>query len=63
MIERILRQTAESDSFRYIVERRHLLEAADEIEHLKGFVFVDHLSQLKQARIKSKLAKQARITA
>ncbi|MBK8525245.1 MAG: peptide deformylase [Betaproteobacteria bacterium] len=34
-----------------------------EIDHLKGFVFVDHLSQLKQARIKSKLAKQARITA
>lgn len=34
-----------------------------EIDHLKGQVFVDHLSQLKQTRIKSKLAKQARITA
>lgn len=34
-----------------------------EIDHLKGMVFVDHLSQLKQTRIKSKLAKQARITA
>lgn len=34
-----------------------------EIDHLKGRVFVDHLSQLKQTRIKSKLAKQARITA
>jgi peptide deformylase len=34
-----------------------------EMDHLKGLVFVDHLSQLKQTRIKSKLAKQARITA
>ncbi|MFZ2854451.1 MAG: peptide deformylase [Rhodocyclaceae bacterium] len=34
-----------------------------EIDHLQGKVFVDHLSQLKQVRIKAKLAKQARITA
>jgi len=34
-----------------------------EMDHLKGKVFVDHLSQLKQTRIKSKLAKQARVTA
>lgn len=34
-----------------------------EMDHLKGMVFVDHLSPLKQTRIKSKLAKQARITA
>ena len=34
-----------------------------EIDHLNGIVFVDHLSQLKQGRIKSKLAKQARVTA
>ena len=34
-----------------------------EMDHLQGKVFVDHLSQLKQTRIKSKLAKQARITA
>jgi len=34
-----------------------------EIDHLNGMVFVDHLSQLKQGRIKSKLAKQARVTA
>lgn len=34
-----------------------------EIDHLQGKVFVDHLSMLKQMRIKSKLAKQARITA
>lgn len=37
-----------------------------EIEHLNGKVFVEHLSQLKQLRIKAKLAKlakQAKITA
>lgn len=34
-----------------------------EIDHLQGKVFVDHLSPLKQMRIKAKLAKQARITA
>ena len=34
-----------------------------EIDHLEGKVFVEHLSPLKQTRIKAKLAKQARITA
>jgi len=34
-----------------------------EIDHLEGKVFVERLSLLKQARIKAKLAKQARITA
>lgn len=34
-----------------------------EIDHLEGRVFVEHLSLLKQTRIKAKLAKQARITA
>jgi len=34
-----------------------------EMDHLQGKVFVEYLSQLKQTRIKSKLAKQARITA
>ncbi len=34
-----------------------------EIDHLEGRVFVEHLSQLKQLRIRNKLAKQARITA
>ena len=34
-----------------------------EIDHLQGRVFVEHLSQMKQLRIRSKLAKQARITA
>jgi peptide deformylase len=34
-----------------------------EIDHLNGKVFVEYLSQLKQGRIKAKLAKKARITA
>lgn len=34
-----------------------------EMDHLQGKVFVEYLSQLKQTRIKAKLAKQARITA
>lgn len=34
-----------------------------EMDHLEGKVFVEHLSALKQTRIKAKLAKQARITA
>jgi len=34
-----------------------------EIDHLNGKVFVEYLSQLKQSRIKAKLAKKARITA
>jgi peptide deformylase len=34
-----------------------------EIDHLNGVVFVDHLSLLKQTRIKNKMAKQARVTA
>ena len=34
-----------------------------ELDHLNGTVFVDHLSQLKQTRIKNKMAKQARVTA
>lgn len=34
-----------------------------EIDHLDGKVFVDHLSQLKQTRIRTRLAKQARVTA
>ena len=34
-----------------------------ETDHLHGKVFVEYLSRLKQARIKARLAKQARITA
>lgn len=34
-----------------------------EMDHLQGKVFVEHLSLLKQTRIKAKLIKQSRITA
>jgi peptide deformylase len=34
-----------------------------EIDHLRGKVFVDYLSRLKQGRIKAKLVKKARVTA
>lgn len=34
-----------------------------ELDHLEGKVFVEYLSQLKLTRIKSRLAKKARITA
>jgi peptide deformylase len=33
-----------------------------ELDHLQGKVFLDHLSQLKQTRIKAKMLKQARET-
>ena len=34
-----------------------------EVDHLQGKVFVEYLSQLKQTRIKGKLAKRAKVTA
>lgn len=34
-----------------------------ELDHLKGKVFVEHLSQLKQQRVRAKLAKQLRKSA
>jgi len=34
-----------------------------EVDHLKGKVFVEYLSQLKQQRVRAKLAKQLRKTA
>lgn len=45
------------------LEARDLLATCiqHEIDHLNGIVFVDHLSRLKQTRIKKKLDKQAHI--
>jgi peptide deformylase len=66
-------ERAESVSVRYLdLDGNEQVLAAEgllavciqhEIDHLDGKVFVDHLSQLKQGRIRSKLAKQARVTA
>lgn len=49
----------------FVLEAEGLLAVCiqHEIDHLDGKVFVEHLSKLKQSRIKAKLAKQARITA
>jgi len=53
------------DGKRFELEAEDLLAVCiqHEIDHLLGKVFVEYLSQLKQTRIKNKLAKQARITA
>lgn len=53
------------DGTRKTIEANGLLAVClqHEIDHLDGKVFVDHLSQLKQMRIKAKMAKQAKITA
>jgi peptide deformylase len=66
-------ERAERVVVRYLdLERRRRTIAADgllavclqhEIEHLDGRIFVEHLSRLKQVRIRAKLAKQAKITA
>lgn len=47
------------------IEARGLLAVCiqHEMDHLQGKVFVDHLSQLKQSRIKNRIAKQARESA
>jgi peptide deformylase len=54
---------AEGEPFELEAEGLLAVCIQHEIDHLNGKVFVDHLSQLKQTRIKSKLAKQARVTA
>lgn len=66
-------ERAESVAVRYLdpegaertIEANGLLAVClqHEIDHLDGKVFVEHLSRLKQMRIKAKLSKQAKITA
>ncbi len=53
------------DGKRFELEAEGLLAVCiqHEMDHLQGKVFVQYLSTLKQNRIKTKLAKQARITA
>ena len=45
------------------VEGFHARVVQHEVDHLEGKVFVEHLSQLKQQRIRAKLAKQLRKSA
>jgi len=63
--ERVTVQFQDLDGASVILDAEGLLAVCiqHEIDHLQGKVFVDYLSRLKQARIKAKLAKKARITA
>jgi len=53
----------EGETFELAAEGLLAICLQHEIDHLDGKVFVEYLSRLKLARIKAKLAKQARITA
>jgi peptide deformylase len=57
--------TLSLDGVEHEIEAHGLLAVCiqHEMDHLQGKVFVDHLSQLKQSRIKNRLAKQARESA
>ncbi|MCM8594673.1 peptide deformylase [Accumulibacter sp.] len=63
--ERVIARYLDPDGVQRTVDASGLLAVClqHEIDHLEGRVFVEHLSQLKQMRIRNKLAKQARITA
>ncbi|HMX67423.1 MAG TPA: peptide deformylase [Accumulibacter sp.] len=63
--QRVVVRYLDLDGKQQTVEAEGILSVClqHEIDHLQGRVFVEHLSQLKQQRIKSKLSKQARITA
>lgn len=63
--ERVTVSYQDLDGAEQVLEAEGLLAVCiqHEIDHLDGKVFVDHLSQLKQTRIRNKLAKQARVTA
>lgn len=53
----------QGESFELVAEGLLAVCIQHEMDHLDGMVFVERLSQLKLNRIKTKLAKQARITA
>jgi peptide deformylase len=63
--ERVVVRYLDLDGQQKTIEADGLLAVClqHEIEHLDGRMFVEHLSRLKQLRIKAKLAKQAKITA
>lgn len=63
--ERVTVRYLDLDGKPQVLEAEGLLAVCiqHEIDHLNGTVFVDHLSQLKQTRIRNKLAKQSRVTA
>lgn len=63
--EHVIVRYLDLDGKTQMVEAEGLLAVClqHEMDHLQGRVFVEHLSLLKQMRIKAKLAKQSRITA
>ena len=63
--ERVVVRYLDLDAKEQTIEADGLLAVClqHEMDHLQGKVFVEHLSSLKQMRIKAKLAKQSRITA
>ena len=63
--ERVVVRYLDLDGNVQTIEAEGLLAVClqHEMDHLQGKVFVEHLSPLKQMRIKNKLLKQSRITA
>ncbi len=60
---RVRALNAQGETFELDAEGLLAVCVQHELDHLDGKVFVEYLSQLKQTRIKGKLAKKARITA
>lgn len=63
--ERVKVRAFDQNGNAFTLEAQGLLAVCiqHEIEHLEGKVFVEHLSQLKQQRVRAKLAKQLRKSA
>ena len=63
--ERVKVRAYDQNGTAFTLEAQGLLAVCiqHEMDHLKGKVFLEHLSQLKQQRIRAKLAKQLRKTA
>jgi peptide deformylase len=63
--ERVKVRAYDQNGNSFTLEAQGLLSVCiqHEIDHLKGKVFVEYLSQLKQQRVRAKLAKQLRKTA
>jgi peptide deformylase len=63
--ERVKVRACDQNGNPFTLEAQGLLAVCiqHEMDHLKGKVFVEYLSQLKQQRVRAKLAKQLRKTA
>ena len=63
--ERVKVRAFDQNGNAFTLEAQGLLSVCiqHEMDHLEGKVFVEHLSQLKQQRIRAKLAKQLRKSA